>query len=79
MKTLTYAIVGGPPEDWRGLVIVDLETGREVRDVVEVNSAEGWLIRFRRNEQGHVYLDPDRPDEAARERLTGKFEIRYPV
>lgn len=76
---ITYAKAGGPPDDWQGLRVLDLETGDEVDRVEEVNAAEGWLIRAKLNAEGMVYSDPDRPDEIARERLTGRFAlIRHP-
>ena len=79
MSDITYAVVGGPPHDWRGLKIFELVTGSEVRDVLEVNTAEGWLIRYVRDESGMIFIDPKRPDEAARQRIEGSFEIRRPV
>lgn len=41
---ITYAKVGGPPEDWSKLQVRDRATGEIVDKVVEVNSAEGWLV-----------------------------------
>lgn len=78
MEAITYAVVDGPPDDWRGLKIFDLDTGQEVDQVVEVNVAEGWMIRYRKDENGRIFIDPDQPDEAAKERIEGRFEIRCP-
>lgn len=73
---ITYAKVYGPPDDWSLLQIVDLDTGEDVRHVLEVNATEGWLVRACRNEAGMIYADPDKPDEIATERVAGRFEIR---
>ncbi|KQW79717.1 hypothetical protein [Brevundimonas sp. Root1279] len=78
MEPLTYAKVDGPPSDWQGLKVIDRATGGEVSRVIEVNTVEGWLIRYRLNERGLIFSDPDRPDEAATERVEGDFEIRRP-
>lgn len=77
-QPITYAVVDGPPDDWRGLKIFDLDTGEEVDHVIEVNATEGWLIRYRKDERGYIFPDPDQPEEAARERITGRFQIRRP-
>lgn len=79
MTELTYAIVGGPPHDWCGLLIRDLETNALVQRVVEVNTAEGWLIRYKTDDKGQIYVDPAQPDEAARERIEGRFRIERPA
>ncbi len=73
---ITYAKSGGPPGDWHGLLVIDLETGAEVDDVHEVNAAEGWVIRAERNDAGQLFL---RDDAVAMERLEGRFEIRRPA
>jgi hypothetical protein len=76
-EPITYAVVGGPPADWYGLRIFDLDSGAEVTKVVEVNATEGWVIRNKEDAQGYAYLDEDTGD-IARERVTGRFEIRRP-
>lgn len=48
---LNYAKVGGPPDRWEQVEIVDRETGDLITDVVEANADEGWFIR-------HV-IDPE--------------------
>lgn len=68
---LTYAIVGGPPDDWSDLRVVDA-AGNQIADVVEVNAAEGWLVRYKRNEAGEFCIDGD---ELVRERIEGNFRI----
>lgn len=78
-EPITYAKVDGPPEDWRGLKVYDIARGAEVERVIEVNAAEGWLRRYRVNENGDMFLDPDAPARAAEERIEGRFEIRRPA
>ncbi len=78
-ETITYAKVDGPPDDWFDLRIIDLDTGLELKDVVEVNAAKGWLIRATRNEAGELYVvGSGEGAEIARERIGGRFEIRRP-
>lgn len=45
-QPLTYAKADGPPDDWMLLKVIDADTGEEITDVVEVNTAEGWLVRY---------------------------------
>ena len=72
-EALTYAKVGGPPEDWTRLEVVDLASGNTV-PAVEVNTVEEWAI---------VYEEPSRIDKAtgrlATQRIEGRFEIRRRV
>lgn len=64
-----YAKSGELPWDWYRLDVIDLETGKRMLNVVEVNSLEGWAIV-----EGTIREDlPEIP----RERISGKFEIRY--
>lgn len=78
-EPITYAKSGGPPDDWCDLRIFDMESGREVKDVYEVNVTEGWLLRYQTNERGMYFTDPANPGHVAVERLTGRFEIRRPA
>jgi hypothetical protein len=73
---ITYAKAGEAPADRGDLHVFDLSTGAEVKDVSEVNAAEGWLIRAKRNAEGELFLDGD---EVARERIVGRFEIRRAI
>ncbi|MCX7585018.1 hypothetical protein [Phenylobacterium sp. 58.2.17] len=75
-EAIMYAKVDGPPDDWASLQIVDLDSGEEVHRVLEVNAGEGWLVRACRDEAGMIYTNPEKPDEIATERITGRFEIR---
>lgn len=72
---LTYAKAGGPPVFWQGLRIVDLATDKEVRDVIEVNAAEGWLVRVKRDDVGDFIVNGD---EVVTERIEGSFRIDDP-
>lgn len=75
---LTYAKAGVTPQPfpYQMLHVFDLDTGQEVLDVEEVNTAEGWLVSFKRDASGAIYIDPDHLDEVARQRIQGRFEIR---
>lgn len=79
MAEITYAKVDGPPDDWMALKVIDLDAGQEVRMVLEVNTFEGWLIRNRADDGGEPLIDPDKPDEVAKERIEGRFEIIRPA
>lgn len=74
MGQITFARVDGPPHNWRSLKITNLATGTEVRDVVEVDTEERYLIRLRRDPRGELVLAENK-QEVARERITGDFEI----
>lgn len=69
---LTYAIVGGPPADWYDLRVFDAD-GNKIKEVVEVNTTEGWLIRHRVDEKGDLIVEND---EVATERIAGAFTIK---
>lgn len=72
---LTYAKIDGPPADWHGLRIFDLDTGEEIQAVLEVDTVGGWLKRHALDPDGHPVLDGD---EIQVERIEGRFEIRRP-
>lgn len=76
-QPVTYSVFGGPPDDWRGLRVYDLETGNEVGEVLEVNVTEGWLVRYARNVEGSLMLDFD--GDLVTEKLTGKFFAGRPA
>jgi hypothetical protein len=71
---IVYAKSGGPPDNWHGIRVFD-EAGNEIKDVEEVHAGEGWLIRAKRNAQGHIYAEGD---EIAKERIEGKFRLVLP-
>lgn len=67
-KPLLYAKAGGPPDNWMDLRVIDLDTGQDVQDALEVNVTEGWMIRYKRPlEHG--------PHGPATERVTGRFHL----
>lgn len=57
MTEITYALAGLTPDDWWNIEVIDLETGLPVRDVLEVDTASGWLIRRVRNDEGDPVLN----------------------
>lgn len=71
MSQLTYAKALGPPDDWENLKIVHAD-GTEDRDVIEANSEEGWLIRYRRDADGKLIVSGD---ECLTERIECSFTI----
>jgi hypothetical protein len=80
LKLLDYALTGGPPDNWQGVRVFDLDTGLEVRDVVECNAVEGWLIRAKLNEEGEIYTVGEGDDaEVAQERIDGRFILVPPT
>lgn len=68
----TYARVGGPPEEWRSLQVIDEVTGQIVSGVVEVDCKEGWLRRYVSLEQLSFYFSTQRIEV---EHIVGKFRI----
>lgn len=66
---ITYAKVGGPPDDWERLQVRDTESGALVDSVIEVNTEEGWALISRR--------DRWRPgmEDIPTEKLIGNFAI----
>ncbi|HEY3694206.1 hypothetical protein [Phenylobacterium sp.] len=72
---LTYAKVGGPPEDWWGLRIVDLDTLRDIDAVVEVDAKAGWVRHYVRDADGTFRVTP-KGDALLVKRTRGRFEIR---
>src|SRR3546814_9613997 len=71
MTDLTYAIVGGPPADWYDLRVFDAD-GNKIKEVVEVHTTEGCLIRHRVDEKGALIVEND---AVATERIAGAFTI----
>lgn len=66
-EVLTYAVVGGPPDDWAELEVINLDSGLPVEFCVEVNTVEGWVIVSVRNEARTRFDNV---------RIEGRFEIR---
>jgi hypothetical protein len=61
--SITYAKVGGPPQDWHKLQVRDLDSGDLVR-AVEVNTEEGWALVWKKG-------------STETERRTGRFAIEH--
>lgn len=76
---ITYAKVDGPPEDWCGLRVIDLQTGSEVRDVIEASTLFtcGWVRKLALGADGEPYLN-EAKDAIVEEVIYGRFEIRRP-
>lgn len=78
-EELTYAKVGGPPEEWMGLKVLDVTTGQELRDVLEVNTVEGWCVTLQRDARDHLVVAwIDGTPEPAQVRIEGVFKIIQP-
>lgn len=74
--SLPHAKVGGPPDDWHGVRVVDLDAGQEVTEVIECNAAEGWLVRAASDANGCFVLDGEGDETHIRyERVVGRFLI----
>ena len=61
-----YAKVGGPPSDWSKYDVVDMDTGKEVKDVIEVDCKAGWLRRYETSVRGDRRV----------ERVEGNFRLK---
>ena len=70
----TYAKAGGPPAEWFKLTIINLDNNKEVNDVVEVDTEQGSIVVFERDEDHKLLLNEERTD-ALRKRYKGKFKI----
>lgn len=71
MKEITYAKTGGPPDNWKGLRVLDCH-GNEIKNVVEVNTLMGWVKRIAVGDDGNPRTSGD---ELVIEELTGQFTI----
>lgn len=71
-STITYAKAGGPPDNWREITVLNVETGEEVVDIVEVNATEGWAVINAISENGHRIVFNG---TAVTKRIEGKFRI----
>lgn len=75
MVEITYAKAGETPVGWRHLIITDLDTGKPLPRVIEINTVEGWAIVYDADESGRVKIVGD---EFATKRITGRFSIETP-
>jgi hypothetical protein len=80
-EPLTYAKAGGPPDNWRGITVIDLETEQPVEAVVEVDTLAGFVIKHALDAAGNGVIDWNAPGGPAiiLERIEGRFEIRRPA
>jgi len=69
-----YAKVGGPPDDWSKYGVVDLDTWKEIKGVIEVDCNAGWLRKFREGKDGR-FIVSEKGDPVI-ERLEGNFRLR---
>ena len=78
MEPITYALAGccPAPFPYGKIKVFDLDTGQEVLDVKEVNTVEGWLESLKRGGDGRYYVDPENHEQAATQRIEGRYEIR---
>lgn len=53
-KPILYAKAGGPPANWRDLRVVAVATGKELRDVIEANAFDGWVVQRVRDGAGKL-------------------------
>ena len=70
-RKITFAKVGGPPDDWNNLEI--LLDGKVINYVIEVDTEWGCATVFKLNEDGGVICDGE---DFATETIFGNFEIR---
>lgn len=73
-EQITYAKVGGPPDNWKGLKVFD-SAGEEVKDVVEVDVTKGFVRRASRGLDGRFEV---KNGEIQTEVVNGAFTIRLP-
>lgn len=64
---ITYAKAGGPPDNWLGLQVRDLDTGKVLDRVLEANTVQGWVVE-------HSWGPPP-ASEVVRTRREGRFAI----
>lgn len=73
-KPILYAKSGGPPADWRNLRIVNLATGKEIRDVHEADAFNGWVKVAVRDE-----ADPSRFKSQGGSILMRRLDVRIRI
>lgn len=69
---ILYAKVDGPPDNWNQLAILNIETGEQVPDVLEVSADEGWVMVHVLSAKGHPM---SKNDEVIKHRIEGNFKI----
>jgi YD repeat-containing protein len=75
-EKITYAIVGGPPDCWNNLLV--FWNGVEQNEIIEVNTEEGWAIRYKRDHFNRLMTEIDENGDTVcvKERIEGKFELK---
>jgi len=53
--------------------------GDEIKDVVTADEEAGFVLTRARNEAGHMFVDPERPDRAATKEVRGVVVINAPA
>lgn len=74
MGDITFAKVGGPPADWMGVRVFNVETGVEMKNIVEVDTVEGYVLRHRVDAQGLLIIEAGSARVSV-ERVNGAFRI----
>lgn len=77
---ITYSKVGGPPVNWHNLKVIDLDTGKEITNVIEVDCEKEWLLRYPDKPIDFCAGDPEcakcsKKPHIRTERLTGNFTL----
>lgn len=68
---ITFAKVGGPPDDWANLRIIDLATNEEfIGSAIEIDTKAGYVIAYRMDANGN-------PMHERGKALTVKINGRY--
>lgn len=55
-KPVLYVKVGGPPANWRSLVVWDVKARKYVVDIVEADAHHGWYRQALRDAAGNVQI-----------------------
>lgn len=72
--------VGGPPENWNGLQVIDVATGLEVPRVFECDTDEGWCRKAKLDANGKlikIIVDGEQTG-VEEETIQGNFKIVDP-
>lgn len=75
VEGVTLAVAGEFPFNWMNLRVRDLTTGREVQDVVAVDTRDGWVERYVKDGAPKDGFYVHRDGRAVTERTRGWFRI----
>lgn len=56
-RPVLYLKSGGPPADWRDYDIIRVSSGKKMKDLIEANAYEGWVVQVRRDAAGNIQTD----------------------